>query len=469
MKQNYLKTLLVCLFAFTGMTAFAQFYSCEIDGICYRLYYNDKTATVEAKLGTDGWGNSGVNIYSGAINIPATVEYEGETYTVTSIDYNAFYYSPVEEVTIPSTILNMNPFTYCGDLRKIEVDEANPVYDSRGGCNAVIRKSDNVLITGCNSTQIPDGVTAIEIAAFEGCWGLREVIIPNSVTSIGLAAFDECTSLKTVVIGNSVQTIGTGAFRMCYALTSVTSLNPTPPALDLSAYRPFESIGYNATLYVPYGSASAYQNTEWGNEFTNIVEIAPETLTVSVGTDGLATYCPVFGVDFSSATNIAAYKAAVEGNMVMLTMVETVAAGEGVLLRSLKEGEAVEEKLPVIENVAKNEGNAFVGLLHDYTLSEKVDNYTNFVLSKKDGVIGFYKANDTRIAAGKAYLRVENYNPSADAKGLSLMFDDGTTIINEVKGKPSIADDATYALDGVRVENPAKGIYIKNGKKVVIK
>lgn len=468
MKQNYLKTLLVCLFAFTGMTAFAQYYgyyNCEVDGIRYILNNNDNTATVVAKMEPNGWGGES-NIYSGAINIPATVEDNGETYTVTSIDGYAFYYSLVEELTIPSTILYITPFTYCGNLKKIEVDEDNPVYDSRGGCNAVIRKADNVLIAGCNSTQIPDGVTAIEIAAFEGCWGLREVIIPNSVTSIGLAAFDECTSLKTVVIGNSVQTIGTGAFRMCYALTSVTSLNPTPPTLDLSAYPPF---GNDATLYVPYGSASAYQNTEWGNEFTNIVEIAPETLTVSVGTDGLATYCPVFGVDFSNATNIAAYKAAVEGNMVMLTKVETVAAGEGVLLRSLKEGEAVEEKLPVVEDATKNEGNAFVGLLHDYTLSEKVDNYTNFVLSKKGGVIGFYKANDTRIAAGKAYLRVENYSPSADAKGLSLMFDDGTTIINEVKGKPSIADDAAYALDGVRVENPAKGIYIKNGKKVVIK
>ena len=230
----------------------------------------------------------------------------------------------------------------------------------------------------------------------------------------------------------------------------------------------FSNIAYsNDVLYVPYGTTGKYQAKEVWKNFTNIKESDPTTVTISVGADGLSTYCPNYGVDFSGATEIAAYKAAVNGNTVTLTQVNTVAAGEGVLLRSLNGGAAT-ETLPIIE-ATKNDDNAFVGTLVDIeALPEKEGNITNFVLSKKDGVVGFYKANNTRVAAGKAYLPVENYNPAA--RGLSVMYDDGTpTGISEIVSEPSTTDDVIYTLSGARVKSPAKGLYIKNGKKVVVK
>ena len=203
-----------------------------------------------------------------------------------------------------------------------------------------------------------------------------------------------------------------------------------------------------------------------GTEYEGIDD--PDTEIVSVGEDGLATYCPAFNIDFSKAEKIAAYKASVSNNIVKLTRVQTVAAGEGVLIRSLNDGEATEE-LPTAADAEKDADNAFVGTLTATTLSEKNGNITNFVLFKKNGVVGFYKANNTPIAAGKAYLPVANYDAEADARGLTLVFDDdNTTSISEIDNATT-ADDAIYTLNGARVKNPTKGLYIKNGKKVIVK
>ena len=192
----------------------------------------------------------------------------------------------------------------------------------------------------------------------------------------------------------------------------------------------------------------------------------PTSDIVSVGADGLATYCPAFDMDFSEAKEIAAYKANISGNEVLLERVYSVAAGEGVLLRSLNGGEVTEDV--AIKATEKDEGNAFVGVLEAKTLQETDGNVTNFVLSKVDGEVGFFKANDTKISAWKAYLPVEDYTAETAAKGLSLVFDDATGISN-VTAQPSAEDDAIYTLSGVRVANPTKGIYIKNGKKMVVK
>ena len=75
------------------------------------------------------------------------------------------------------------------------------------------------------SVTIPNSVTRIGDWAFQGCYSLTSVTIPNSVTSIGKAAFKGCKSLKSVTIPNSVTSIGISAFRGCSSLTSVTIPN----------------------------------------------------------------------------------------------------------------------------------------------------------------------------------------------------------------------------------------------------
>lgn len=90
---------------------------------------------------------------------------------------------------------------------------------------------------------------------------------------------------------------------------------------------------------------------------------------------------------------------------------------------------------------------------------------TQYCLTQNDeGKVGFAKVQvGVNIPAGKAYLVVNN---AAAANFFAL--DGSTTAIKNVETAQT-ADNAYYTLQGVKVERPAKGIYIKNGKKVVIK
>ena len=72
---------------------------------------------------------------------------------------------------------------------------------------------------------IGDGVTTIGGSAFSYCSSLTSLTIPNSVTDIGSSAFSGCSSLTSVTIGNSVTEIGGYAFSGCSSLTSLTIPN----------------------------------------------------------------------------------------------------------------------------------------------------------------------------------------------------------------------------------------------------
>ena len=90
----------------------------------------------------------------------------------------------------------------------------------------------------------------------------------------------------------------------------------------------------------------------------------------------------------------------------------------------------------------------------------------HYVLSVKDGNVGFYKTKaTTKVKAYRAYLTA--------ATGASELFidfsDDNTTAIDAVQGSQSVMDGVYYNLNGQQVTNPSKGLYIVNGKKVVIR
>lgn len=101
------------------------------------------------------------------------------------------------------------------------------------------------------------------------------------------------------------------------------------------------------------------------------------------------------------------------------------------------------------------------------------DNIRAFNINTADtrNPIGFYKLKSsvTTIPGNKAFLVLTN--AEAQAKGFVLEFEDGgTTGIETIENsKNSTEDGVYYDLQGRRVENPTRGVYIVNGKKVVIK
>lgn len=104
---------------------------------------------------------------------------------------------------------------------------------------------------------------------------------------------------------------------------------------------------------------------------------------------------------------------------------------------------------------------------------------TNYIFGYKklsasdNGVtIGFFVPGAGNLSANSAYLQIPS-SLSAGAKQMVLMFDGGVVSgINLVSRTPDVQsqDDACYTLQGVRIGRPVtKGIYVKNGKKFVVK
>ena len=115
--------------------------------------------------------------------------------------------------------------------------------------------------------------------------------------------------------------------------------------------------------------------------------------------------------------------------------------------------------------------NMLVGVTENTVLNKVNGDYTNYILAKKSGNLGFYAVSDgSTLSAGKAYLPLPTVSlpSSAGARGMALIFDDETTEIVDVHSKMQNAS-GIYNLQGQRIENPQKGLHIVNGKKIMIK
>ena len=384
--------------------------------------------------------------------------------SVTSIEGNAFQYcSSLKSITIPNSVTSIGggAFQYCYSLRNIEIPNSVTTIKAFAfhGC-------------GLTSIEIPNSVTSIGSSAFRECTGLTSITIPNSVTSIGELAFYNCTGLTSIEIPNSVTSIGAAAFHGCTGLTSITSLIPADK-LFFVENSTFGSVDKaTCILYVPYGAKETYASTEGWNEFANIVELEPTEVTVTIGQYGNATYCSPYALDFSNVEGLKAYAATgykSNSQVVTLTRVQTSEAGIGLFLK----GEPGEYIVPVIESTDEHSLNMLVGTLEQTTVNSTdgaMSNY-KFTIADGDAAPMFYPFEDnTTLSAGKAYLQIPTaWLPATEQKSLSVRFDDGeTTDIDELKGESGEVK-TIYDLQGRVVENPTSGIYIIDGKKVIIK
>ena len=88
----------------------------------------------------------------------------------------------------------------CNTLTSISVDKANPFFDSRENCNAIIRTKDNRLEVGGGLTKIPEGIKSLGMLAFENRTKLKSINIPASLVDICGNYFIGCVALKSITV-----------------------------------------------------------------------------------------------------------------------------------------------------------------------------------------------------------------------------------------------------------------------------
>lgn len=171
-------------------------------------------------------------------------------------------------IVIPASVTSIGETTFsgCTGLKTITVNAGNPVYDSRGNCNAIIETATNTLICGISTTSIPNSMTSIGDYAFSSCTNLTNITIPSSVTSIGNYAFQYCSNLTNVTIPNSVTSIGYGAFRACSNLASITLPNNLTRIESSTFYDCQKLTDVNIPASVTYIASSAFYNTPYIKE-----------------------------------------------------------------------------------------------------------------------------------------------------------------------------------------------------------
>ena len=204
---------------------------------------------------------------------------------------------------------------------------------------------------------------------------------------------------------------------------------------------------------------SCYDPEDKNQEIVQIYKevTAPTSVPVTIGSAGFATFACASNLDYTTVTALKAYSATVDGTTISFNKETKVPAGEGVLLQ----GAAGTYNVPVASSVTTwaEDYNAFIR--GTGAAVQTGDGPYNYILNVVNNVVGFYKAAGQIVANNRAYLQ------STEADARILMPSSETTGIENVNA--NLNNSRYFDLQGRQVAQPTKGLYIVNGKKVLVK
>ncbi len=328
MKQLVKLSLLLLAFM---LPASAIAHDFEVDGIYYNINGNEATVTYR---GT--YGSQYSNEYTGNVIIPASVTYNGKTYSVTAIGDYAFYCcSGLTSITIPNSVKTIGDYAFdrCTALTSINIPNSVTTIGESAFNNTAWynNQSDGVVYAGLvvykykgtmpdgTSITLRDGTLGIARSAFSCCTGLTSIIIPNSVTNIGFRTFYNCTGLTSINIPNSVTTIGGEAFHGCSSLTSVT----IPNSVTTIGIMEFADCSGLTSVNIPNSVTTIGEMAFWGCSKLTSINI-PNSVT-TIGKSAFAC-CSSLAI-ISVASNNPTYDSRNNCNAIIETATNTLIAG----------------------------------------------------------------------------------------------------------------------------------------------
>lgn len=291
-------------------------------------------------------------------------------------------------------------------------------------------------------------LTKVTEGMFQNCTSLPFITLPTTVTEIKTKAFDGCSSLKYVnILAASPATLGANAF----PTTAGVYVKPS----KLSAYQ--ANAAWNA-----YSPTDTYVQT-LATKYASFDHDFPVSFVAKNGHEALEAYVGPSTYRVTQPTKVQ--------KILKMIKVTSTAANEGVLLKG-------EIGRTYTYQIAETDpglytGNRVIGVREDTTLVQtESDGKSNWVLQSD---YKLHLVSNGTIKSGRAYVHETNDgDTSFGAKGIYLSFalneENNTTGIDSVENKKADEENVYYTLSGVRVINPTeKGVYIKNGKKVIIR
>lgn len=409
---------------------------------------------------------------------------------ITKIGANAFNMCALTTIKLPAELktIDAQAFRSCDHLAT--VDYGTKVETIGDGAFWYTRALKKFFFKGSVKTLGADafresGLTCVHLKgdmtigkeAFMNCTSLKYVEFPATslttqpLTYVAESMFAGCTSLPFITLPSTVTEIKANAFNGCSSLKYVNILAASPATLGANAFPT------TAGVYVKPSKLSAYQADAAWNAYS------PKDTYVQTLATKYASFDHDFPVSFVAKNGHEALEAYVGPSTYRVTQptkvqkilkmikVTSTAANEGVLLKG-------EVGRTYTYQIAETDpglytGNRVIGVREDTTLVQtESDGKSNWVLQSD---YKLHLVSNGTIKSGRAYVHETNDgDTSFGAKGIYLSFalneENNTTGIDSVENKKADEENVYYTLSGVRVINPTeKGVYIKNGKKVIIR
>lgn len=266
-KMNYLRQLLAIVFIAVTSSGAATSFSYQ--GIVYNTLPD---GSVEVGKNNQCENN---------VTIPESVEYQGKTYQVTSVQENAFsWLKNLQSVSLPESVASIgsDAFFNCQSLEKVSMPGKITEIKSGtfGECPMLseISLPSTVIAIGsgafenCKSLQrltIPKGLKILESRCFSGCEKLEELILPDEMETFEDRMFVGCSSLRSVHLPNWLTTIPYATFNGCKSLTAYSFEAP----LTEIGERAFTGTGLTE-VYLPKNITSVSEYAFSGCALTDV-------------------------------------------------------------------------------------------------------------------------------------------------------------------------------------------------------